>query len=118
MYGSYYHTISYRDFEGFYFCGGILFVTIRIRGLACEQTQGKKSYRQNTLPLHDRGLLQTWEVLKQAQVLGRQDGKCPPTREMVWEMFQPCLQCYCQNYCPLTKLYSLVSKCHMLLLLQ
>lgn len=25
---------------------------------------------------------------------------------------------YCQNYCPQTKLYSLVSKCHMLLLLQ
>ena len=49
MYGSYYHTISYHDFEGFYFCAGILFVTIRIRGLVCEQIQGKKSYKQNKL---------------------------------------------------------------------
>ena len=49
MYGSYYHTISYRDFECFYFCGGILFVTIRIGGLVCEQIQGRKSYKQNKL---------------------------------------------------------------------
>jgi len=70
MYGFYYHAISYRDFEGFYFCGGIFFATIRIRGLLCEQIQGKKSYKQNNLPLYDQGLLQTWEVLKQAQAMG------------------------------------------------
>jgi len=49
MCGSYYHTILYRDFEGFYFCGGILFVTIRIRGLVCEQIQERKSYKQSKL---------------------------------------------------------------------
>ena len=108
----------YRDFEGFYFCGGILFVTIRIRGLVCEQIQGKKSYKQNNLPCYNQGLLHTREVLKQAQAMGRQGNRCPPTRVMVWEMFQPHLQRYYQNYCPQTKLYSLVSKCHMLLLLQ
>ena len=118
MYGSYYHTISSRDFEGFYFCGGILFVTIRIRGLLCEQIQEKKCYKQNNLPLYDQGLLQTWEVLKQAQAMGRQDDRCPQTRVMVWEMFQPHLQRYYQNYCPERTLYSLVSKCHILLLLQ
>src|SRR5574341_504782 len=37
-----------------YFCGGILFVTIRIRGLLCEQIQEKKSYKQNNLPLYDQ----------------------------------------------------------------
>ena len=116
MYDFYYHAISYCDFEGFYFCGGIFFVTIRIRGLVCEQIQGKKSYKQNNLPLYDQGLLQTWEVLKQAQAMGRQDDRCPQTRVMIWEMFQPHLQHYYQNYCPERKLYSLVSKCHILLL--
>ena len=116
MYGFYYHAISYRDFEGFYFCGGIFFATIRIRGLLCEQIQGKKSYKQNNLPLYDQGLLQTWEVMKQTQAMGRQDDRCPQTRVMVSEMFQPHLQHYYQNYFPERKLYSLVSKCHILLL--
>ena len=65
-----------------------------------------------------QGLLQTWEVMKQAQAMGRQDYRCPQSRVMVWEMFQSYLQRYYQNYCPERKLYSLVSKCHILLLVQ
>ena len=86
--------------------------------MACEKVQGKKSYKQNNLPLWDQGLRETWEVVEEAQAMGRQDERSPALQVMVREWFQAHLQFPYQNYCPQRTLYSLVSQCHILLLLQ
>ena len=95
-----------------------LFFHHKDQGTGMWTNTGKEELQTEQLTFVWPGLLQTWEVLKQAQAMGRQDDRCPQTRVMVWEMFQPHLQHYYQNYCPERKLYSLVSKCHILLLVQ
>ena len=49
IYCSYYHIILYHDFEMFHFCGGILFVIIRIKGMVCKKVQGKKELKTKQL---------------------------------------------------------------------
>jgi len=49
IYCSYYHIILYHDFDVFHFCGGILFVIIRIKGMVCKKVQGKKVLKTKQL---------------------------------------------------------------------
>lgn len=113
MYGSYYHTIFIIiDFEASISVVGS-FLCIRIRDWLVN-THRERRVTDRTPYLYDRGLLQTWEALwnRLRRWEGRTADVLQPGR---WFGSNIHLQRYCQNYCPLTKLYSLVSKCYMLL---
>ena len=82
------------------------------------KSTGEKELQTKQLAFVRQGLRETWEVVEEAQATGRQDERSPGLQVMVREWFQPHLQFPYQNYCPQRTLYSLVSQCHILLLLQ